>query len=174
MSLPLVYKSGDCFINAFINKRHAYKDKNLKMVFGSVAFNDFFEYGGKDWGLKEFEARHVPNSYCWDAHAWLEDEDGNVYDKFFSFYNYSALVNTGKVTAIPNDTVFEGISKAEAKVMGMTYKPADKNIQTAIFISVLKHLQSMEKLLMDGRLSVSRFNGVQKPQEVIFKQMVTA
>jgi len=153
MSLPLVYKSGDCFINAFINKRHAYKDKNLKMVFGSTAFNGFFEYGGKTWGLKEFLARHTPGTTVWDAHAWLEDEDGNVYDKFFSFYNFASKVQTGKATEVPNDTVFEGISKAEAKAMGVEYVPADKETQTVIFIDLLKHMMKIEGMLLNGQLN---------------------
>jgi len=172
MSLPLVYKSGDCFINAFINKRNAYKDKDLKMVFGSVAFNGFFEYGGKDWGLKEFEARHTSGSYCWDAHAWLEDKDGNVYDKFFTFYNYSALINTGKVTAIPNNALFEGVSKTKAKALGVEYVPASRKVQRAIFMTAFKHISGVEKLLLSGQLTVAGFNGYVKPAEQMLVKMM--
>jgi hypothetical protein len=135
--LPLTYTSGKCFYNAYINKRNFYKDRNLKLVFGSVSFNGFFEFGGETWGLKEFEARHIKGSHVWDAHAWLEDEDGNIYDKIFPFYNYSAKVNTGSELKVASETVWEGISPYQAKKQGVVYVKADKETQTAIFLSLL-------------------------------------
>jgi hypothetical protein len=143
------YIEGNCFLNAYVNKRNYYKSKNLKMVFGSIAFNSFYEYGGKKWTAKDFAKKHEPGSYVWDAHAWLEDADGNVYDKIFPFYNFSAKVNTGSKMRVKNNTVWEGISKAEAQSEGVTFRPADKETQTMIFISLLKHLQDSEKTYLE-------------------------
>lgn len=143
-TLPLTYTSGNCFFNAYINKRHYYKGKNLKLVIGSVSFNGFFEFGGETWGLKEFVARHS-HGHIWDAHAWLEDEEGNIYDKIFSFYNYSAKVNTGSELKVATGTVWEGISPQQAKKQGVVYVKADKDTQTAIFISLLPYCKACEK-----------------------------
>jgi hypothetical protein len=152
-ALPLTYKESNCFINAYINKNNAYKTKNLKYVIGSVAFNGFWEFGGEKWGKKEFEARHTKGTVCWDAHAWLEDEEGNIYDQVFPFYNYSAKVNTGKKTKVADGTLWEGISKAEAAALGITYKAADKETQVAIFISLFSWLRDVEANLKSGKSS---------------------
>jgi hypothetical protein len=144
-TLPLTYAKGNCFINAYINKRHHYKDKNLRYVIGSVAFNGFFEYGGRNWGLADFKKKNTPGSYVWDAHAWLEDDEGNIYDYIFPFYNYSAEVNTGSKMKVADNTLWEGISPSKAKKMGVEYVKADKETQTAIFVSILKHCSKMEE-----------------------------
>ena len=153
MSLPLTYKNGNCFINAFINKRHTYKDKNLKMVIGSVAFNGFFEFGGRHWGLADFNKRHTPGSVVWDAHAWLEDDDGNIYDYIFPHYNYCAVVQTGSKMKVADNTLWEGITPYNAKKMGVEYVKADKETQTAIFISLYKHCVATEEGLQKGTAS---------------------
>ena len=149
--IPLTYNEGECFVNAFINKRNYYKSKNLKYVIGSVSFNGFFEFGGKNWGPKEFEKRHTKGTHIWDAHAWLEDEEGNIYDFIFPFYNYSAKVNTGRELKVAKNTLWEGISRAEAKEMGVEYIAADKVTQTAVFISILRICMDMEDRIKDGK-----------------------
>jgi hypothetical protein len=144
-TLPLTYKAGECFFNAFINKRHYYKDKKLKMVIGSVAFNDFFEFGGRHWGLKDFGESHPAGTAIWDAHAWLEDDDGNIYDYIFPHYNFCAVVQTGEKMKVADDTLWEGISPSDAKALGVEYVKADKDTQAMIFICLLKHSIATEE-----------------------------
>jgi hypothetical protein len=154
MSLPLTYKDGQCFFNAFINKRHTYKDKNLRYVIGSVSFNGFFEFGGKTWGLADFVKKHTPGCPpAWDAHAWLEDDDGNIYDYIFPHYNCCAVLQTGSKMKVADNTLWEGISPSNAKKMGVEYVKADKETQTAIFISLYKHCVATEEGLQKGTAS---------------------
>lgn len=148
MTLPLTYISGNCFINAYINKRNAYKDRNLRLVFGSVSFNGFFEFGGENWTLEDFKRKHIPGTPIFDAHAWLEDNDGNIYDKVFSHYNFCAEVQSGKKLKVPNGTVWEGILPSQAMELGLKYVKADKKTQTYIFLELLPFLQNMEKMMM--------------------------
>lgn len=74
----LAYLDFSCFTNAVYNKHNAYTSKNLTLAIGSlgIGVKPFWQYGyDKYKELKDF-AR--PNQF--DAHAWLEDENGNVYD----------------------------------------------------------------------------------------------
>ena len=137
MEIPLIYRLDNCFQNAFINKRHALKGHNLRYVIGSVSFNDWFEYGGEDWTLEDFQ-KNKKGPHRWDAHAWLEDENGRVYDKIFKHYNWCAKKATGKETKIPDGTFINAVSKERCASLGVRYIPADKATQTAIFTSMLK------------------------------------
>ena len=149
MALPLTYKSGNCFINSFINKRHTYKDKDLKLVIGSIGFNGWFEFGGKDWKLKDFLKRHEVGSVCWDAHCWLEDAEGNIYDFAFEDYSEVARIQTRK--PIRHHGLIEGQSKAWCEERGLTYVPADAETSKAIFISIFKWLLEVEANLISGK-----------------------
>ncbi len=148
-TLPLTYKKGNCFLNAFINKRNHYKDKNLKLVLGSLGLNGWFEYGGSDWGLTEFALRHEPGTHIFDGHAWLEDEDGKVYDFCFDTYDAVAVVRTKKHLKVSG--LIEGVGKAKLQKQGLTYVPADKKTQSYMFIEMLKFLCSAEENLQQGK-----------------------
>ena len=155
--MPLIYYESHCFINAYLNKRHHYKNKNLKYVLGSLAFNGWCEYGGKDWKKDDFFKKHTaPISF--DAHAWLEDEEGNIYDCIFPHYNYCAYVNTGKpmeidgrLMELDEQFVLEGVPKSQCEAYGLNYYPADKETQTAIFIKMYPFLRSTEEKLQSGK-----------------------
>lgn len=147
MSLPLTYKEGNCFINAYINKTHYYKDKKLRMVYGSLGMNDWFEYGGKNWTLKDFKKKQ--EGWRWDAHGWLEDSDGNVYDYAFEWYNEVAEINTKR--GINIEGLIEGKSKDELKSLGLTYVEATKDISLAIFLSQKDTLIKVVDDLKNGR-----------------------
>jgi len=142
---PLTYIEGNCFVNAYTNKRNAYKTKSLRLIIGSVAFNNFWEYGGEQWGLQDFKQKYKAGPVpCFDAHAWLEDDEGKIYDKVFPLYNLSALIHTGKKTKAVNGTLWEGISKSDAEALGFTYKAADKDTQAFIFLELHPFLKATE------------------------------
>jgi len=146
--LPLYYQSGSCFHNAYINKNYHYKDRNLKLVIGSLSFNGWTEYGGKNWKLADF-IKNSPGGRSWDAHAWLEDEDGFIYDKVFSSYNTVAKKRTGEEL---NEELLEGnglLVEADpdwVEEAGLTYTPADKETQKHILAALMPHLKETERI----------------------------
>ena len=118
------------------------------MVFGSVGFNGWFEFGGKDWKLKDFEKRHTPGTISWDAHAWLEDEEGNIYDYIFDDYDAIARIRTHK--KLKHTGIIEGKSKKWCKDHGLTYVAAEQEVKIAIFLSMFEVLLSIEEELLSG------------------------
>jgi len=146
----MIYKEGYCFLNAYINRSNHYCDKKLKYVIGSVSFNGFCEYGGVDWDITAFRKKHDTKSLHWDAHAWLEDDDGRIYDYIFPHYNYSAEVNTGEQLKVPNGTLWEGIAKDDAASLGVCFYPASKKTQFAILLSLAIWLYKTKEDIANG------------------------
>jgi len=73
------------------------------------------------------------------GHAWLEDEDGFVYD----FWN-DADFDTGK------DARVEGVSKKTIKTYGFEYEEYPKDIQTKMFVTMLPSLKMYESAMKMG------------------------
>lgn len=139
----LYYSEGNCFVNAYINQNHHYKDRKLKLVYGSVSFNGWWEYGGAEWRYADFAAKHSPGSYRWDCHAWLEDDAGNVYDYVFPWYSQVAKINTGR--RLPKqEPLIEAESAAQLAARGLVYKAADDFTQEQIRTSVMSYVKSCE------------------------------
>ena len=149
MSLPLTYKSNNCFINAYINSRHALKHLGLKYKIGALGLNGWFEYGGKNWTKADYFKKWDGN-YSFDAHAWLEDAEGNVYDYSFKHYDWVAKERTNR--GIKHLGEIRGVSKAALKEMGLEYVEADKETQTAIFLKTLEMSRGAEENLLSGRM----------------------
>jgi hypothetical protein len=147
MTLPLTYKKDNCFINAYINHRNHYLDKKLHIVFGSFAINGWFEFGGKNWTKKDF-IKNMTGTYTTDAHCWLEDDDGNVYDYIHEGYDFWVKIRTNKPMKFSG--LVEGMSKADLLGKGIEYVPADKETQQMIFLRVLQHCREAERRLKDG------------------------
>lgn len=145
--MPLTYYQNQCYFNAYINKKHHYKGKNLKLVIGSLGFYDWFEFGGKEWGMLEFALRLNTDSS--DSHCWLEDEQGNIYDYIFKDYNRISKKRTGKV--LPYLGILEGKSKEWCQSKGLTYLPASKEVQRMLFLQCFHLLNRAEKDLQTGR-----------------------
>jgi hypothetical protein len=142
---------GNCYYNATYNKYHAFKKvKGLKVVYGSLGLNGHFEYGGKNWGQWEF----FRNPF--DSHAWLEDEDGNVYDYIYEGYGFCAK-HWGKEITFPLEWEIVGISKAELLEMGLDYVPAPKPIQRDILTQVRQMYAQKFKM---GVLPAIKFDNI--------------
>ena len=146
-TFPLTYKSGNCYLNAFINKEHHYKDKKLKMVIGSLGINNWFEYGGKHWTKADF-AKKV-RGYITDSHCWLEDADGNVYDYLFEDYDYWVGVRTGK--SMRRKGLLEGVSKADLLADGIEYVPAPLDAQLHLASATGMYVRTTVKALISGK-----------------------
>lgn len=145
-SLPLTYKANNCYINAFINKTHHYKDKTLKMVIGSFAINGWFEFGGKHWTKADFAKKiHGVSS---DSHCWLEDADGNVYDFIFPEYNFWVGIRTRK--PMRRTGLVEGVSKADLLADGIEYVPAPLDAQLLLATATGKFVRNAVQKLISG------------------------
>ena len=120
---------GQCYINAYINKTNIYKHLNLRVVFGSLGLAGHFEYGGKYHTAKDF----YKNPF--DSHAWLEDDDGNVYDIIFPQYRDIARF-FGKNPTFPVNWEVAGISKEDLLEEGLEHIPAPKTARADIIRNV--------------------------------------
>lgn len=90
------YIVNHCWWNSMANKDNYYSQqgKRLRLVFGTMSVEGKVLFGNEnhtddDWLriLKRENERGV------DAHCWLEDEQGNIYDKFFSSYERIACLD---------------------------------------------------------------------------------
>ena len=146
ISLPLTYKCGNCYTNAYVNKRHYYKDKNLKLVIGSLGINGWFEYGGKNWIKNDFEKKIM--GFCSDSHCWLEDDEGNIYDYLFEDYNFWVKYNTK--SNMRRIGLVEGVSKEDLARDGVEYVPAPKDAQNMLFLNTFKVMKDSHDGLLAG------------------------
>ena len=123
---------GYCFYNAIHNKAHRYKHLNLRLVMGSVGIGydcPFYEYGNPKWGwVKEFKRGRL----CYDAHCWLEDDQGRVYDAAHpDIYKIIAAKHDNEISdEIPHE-IF-GTDKYDLLCLGLYYEPAPKKTQRRI------------------------------------------
>ena len=76
--------------------------------------------------------------HAFSAHAWLEDDDGLIYD----FWDKWWLVG--------RECKLEGLSKENIKKFGFEYKEFPKNIQTKMFVLMLDRLKWQEGLMRMG------------------------
>ena len=141
-----------CFLNAYINQQGIYKALDLKMVVGSVGWNDWFEYGGKGWTLLDFiKAKKGKGVGGWDAHCWLEDAEGKVYDFISETDDLYTRFRTGRGLKVKGAVM--GVSKADLKAKGVEYVPADADTQYAIFKSQMPHIADHAQALLDERMA---------------------
>ena len=133
VSNDLTYISGECYYNACKNKsvyEKKYK-KNLKVVVGSLGLNGHFEFGGKNWTAEDF----YKNPF--DSHAWLEDDEGNVYDYIFAKYGFFAK-HWNKEVTFPLKHEIVGVSKKELESKyKLEFIKAPRNTQKDIVKNVL-------------------------------------
>jgi len=142
---------GHCYYNATRNNTRYFKDKRLKVVYGSLGLNGHFEYGGRNWTAKEF----YPNPM--DSHAWLEDAEGNVYD--YIFPEYAAFAEKwGKTVTFQSDWEILGLSKADLLEDGLEYIPAPRKAQKDILKNVKAYYYKSFKV--NGDLDPVRFDDV--------------
>ncbi len=140
----LCYQPNNCFANAYINSRYGYKDLNLKLKMGSLAFNGWWEFGGDGWTVEKFKARAEAGPFGprIDAHAWLEDDEGNVYDYAQEDWSAIAKLRTGK--GLPYSGLLTKVSKADAARLGFTYQEAPKDAQVFMLCHVLLRVRQLE------------------------------
>jgi hypothetical protein len=96
--------------------------------------NGWEEYGGSDWDeAKWLKARK--DFLQWDAHCWLEDDEGNVYDFCFDRYLEIARIQTGR-KGLLKVGMLERASRLDCGKRGMRYTPAPPAIQRMVMDEV--------------------------------------
>ena len=157
MSFSPVYSEDCCFYNAYINQRNCYKQLGLKWCFGSMAYNGWWEYGGKDY--ETFEDFYKGKYSCgYDAHSWLEDKDGRVYDFISPKDAFTSRIRTNK--DILHRGKIEGWTKEECANVGLTYMPASEKVRLAAFLDLLPFMKEVEVAFLDGKSYTSHAVGV--------------
>lgn len=150
------YQQNGCYVNAFINQKGYYAEKKLKLVIGSLSINGWFEFGGKNWTKKDFQAKMFPGIS--DSHCWLEDAEGNVYDYLFGGYEGRWVIyRTGNKMKLIG--MVEGMSKAELLTYGVEYVPAPMDAQFMLLNHHKIHMSEMYKAWKSDTL-ISVGNGI--------------
>lgn len=129
------------------NQCHAYKDKDLKLVFGSIGYGKgvairYFLGGPGQRTLEDFltlpltrkdkaSGLHIEFGFA----AWLEDADGNVYDTISGDHVEAVnRIGHGNTRAsIHGDQLYEGRSKADLAKIGVRYFPAPADVQEPLY-----------------------------------------
>ena len=122
-----IYNYSRCWWNSMLNKDNYYalNGKRLRLRFGAMFVDGFSLFGERDWKNDDwFKAIITDKSGGTNAHCWLEDEQGNIYDKFFPEYEACYWGQTGKRTRKAKmDEVYEGISPRQLLLTrGVSYK----------------------------------------------------
>lgn len=128
---PILYVPRGCNMHARFNRAHYYEDQNLRLVAGSIAIgasdNPVFEYGHANFKtIADFRSVKWPRAL--DAHMWLENEAGGVYDVVDPHCVQGARLHSQPFHLAPLE-VLEGRSKEELRSLGLHYIPAPQQTQ---------------------------------------------
>ena len=119
---------GCCNTQARFNLAHAYKD-NLTRTAGSLGIGQvvpWFEYGGAACAtVADFLALPVTGKDTIDAHVWLEDGTGRVWDVVTPHMVFVAL-SRGKGLGYDAMHIIEGETKAALARRGLVYVTASE------------------------------------------------
>jgi hypothetical protein len=146
--MEVLYLGQACSRQGWFNQEHAYRELGLRSVAGSLGIGlahqvPFYEYGGAEYTTFAHYRRSrftvdslaTPGCQVWDAHVWLEDADGRVYDVVSSGMTNCAAVR-GKTLRLPERHVIEGVDKAELAAHGLHYAAAVGITQQALMTAM--------------------------------------
>jgi hypothetical protein len=148
------YIDGHCMFSALLNQRRAYAHVvGLKLVVGSLGIGaakdaalqvDMKDGSGKTARFRIKRGVHweygAPNATRFeqfisavgiDAHAWLEDAQGNVYDRPGPRL-YDLVHAFKRTTTFADTSVYEGVPKATLQRLGLHYAAAPGAVQQAL------------------------------------------
>lgn len=134
----LVSLDHSCLQQAWYNQSHGYRDLNLKLVLGSLGIGivgPHFEFGGKSWSVvTDFLVQKQLNrtgQRTVDAHIWLEDGAGMIYDMVPISLIGVALIKKKKLGVVANERV-EGMTAEALAELGLHYIPAPASCQSIL------------------------------------------
>jgi hypothetical protein len=132
-----------CLLNQEI---YALRGIPLKLVAGSLGVgtkDPFFEFGSlhfrtiSDFLSSPYTKQITKGCTIMDAHMWLEDNEGKVYDVVMKHIAKIVPRERRKTVYVRARQVLEGVDKRELSGMGLVYVPADKEFCDAW----VKHMQ---------------------------------
>jgi hypothetical protein len=74
------YRESCCLFYATYNQHHVYPHLNLTLTAGSLAVDGEWRSGNPAWMKVEEFRTHPLLDYTMNAHVWLQDAHGNIYD----------------------------------------------------------------------------------------------
>lgn len=136
----LIYIQGNCLTQARYNAmRGVWKhvlEGGGRIVVGSIGIgmgdDPWFEYGGRDFEkYHHFESSPFTNTKdgVWDAHVWLEDRHGNVWDIVTPYMKTVAKLRNKQLDpgiASCTPTVYAGRNKSDCAEQGIHYIATDE------------------------------------------------
>jgi hypothetical protein len=124
----------NCMLNAMYNQQNIYKEKQLKVVYGSLGVGidtPFYDFGDPTWTkFSQFQK----GKHNFDAHAWLEDEKGNIYDMTTPYLLTVAKVHRLNIQFQAHEAIVCK-SLEECRKIGLHYVAAPVLIQQLIHAS---------------------------------------
>jgi hypothetical protein len=127
---PVLCIEQACSRQMYYNMEHAYRDvPGIKPVFGSLGIgveDPHYEFGGADYSkCSDFiQSKYSSeDGTVLDAHVWLEDASGGVYDVVTRHMEWVASAR-GKLFHISKHTVIEGWQKGQLASQGLWYVAA--------------------------------------------------
>ena len=124
-----------CWWNAIVNKEYydIHHNKKLRLVFGSLYAEGVIVFGDKKADHKKWmEKLEEGDEVGWDAHCWLEDKEGRIYDMTFVRWakGNTDFIKSKKKTRMTKDELVEGWTYKEMlERKGLQYVPMDKASQ---------------------------------------------
>ncbi len=153
----LVYTDNQCYMNSLFNLKHGLANLNLHPVYGSLGLgrqaNPFFEFGGLNFTtINDFISSTATNTDAagrtsLDAHVWLEDDQGQVYDYVTPSLRRICTLR-GNQPIDPTLTTIRGLTKTALRQRGMCYLPAPLATQRALAQAFSQSWNDTYNLLM--------------------------
>ena len=153
----------NCILSAIFNQQRIYNKQKLHLKCGSFGLGGlkdqsiWWEWGNPDWTTAEqFTEKQSPGKI--DAHVWLEDENGNIWDVwdpqlwgYFDLRRLPTLVRVKLGAKRPkNSVVIEGWSYSKCAQLGFHYKVASKDVCCAALKMYQEHYNaSLKELDLD-------------------------
>lgn len=145
----------NCWWNSMANMDYFYTDRPLHLVFGTMMAESNVLFGDKSNTDADWVRVLSAQTNGIDAHCWLEDDEGNIYDKFFAEYNMMVYGRTGgrkRLNKARMNEVYEGISPAELlRTRGVSYKSMGTEASKMFLRSLLT--QKAQRVLGKGKTS---------------------
>jgi hypothetical protein len=150
----VILSSGHLFLHvdpaftALYNQQNIYKDKNLKLVCGSLGLGlggeIWFEYGRYDWTTYEQFKSDKSNGRV-DAWFWLVDpKTKHIYDMVSPYAPMFAIKHNQQIAKVFSDQVatpIEDVSLRKCTQYGLHYIEASEEVQKQIIQDYRKYFE---------------------------------
>ena len=160
-----VYKAGECFVNVEVGikiLRKEFPKKTFTIVYGAMGFglgdNIHWEYG---FNPEKKNIKDYVNPFGQlDAHAWIVDEEGRIFDYFFDWYFECCKMWNVRVAV--DEPTFMATSKENLAEFGIHYLPASRWMHGEIRRFVKKNYLKIRNISDRAWLGPPRFTQREK------------